>query len=484
MSEQNLRNKTIKGVGWSFTGSLLGQGITFLVGIVLARMLSPEEYGLIGIIMIFILISESIVNSGLSSALIRKQDVSDLDFDTVFTANLILSFIMYAVLFVCAPLVSIFFEMPQLTDLLRVMGIVVIINAMSLVPMTKLSKAVDFKRLTFCTIIGAVMSGMVGIGMAYAGFGVWALVGQQIAQQFFYTGVLWITTRWLPSLRFSTDSFKELWGFGWKLLVSGLINTVWNEIYKVVIGKCYTPATLGQYTQAHFYSDLFSRNMSNVIQRVSYPVLSKMQDDKERMKQAYRQVIKVTMLVTFVLMFGLAGCAKNFILVLIGEQWLPCVGYLQILCFSMALYPLHAINLNMLQVQGRSDLFLKLEIIKKCIGIIPLLLGIFISIYWMLLGSVVVGWFAYYLNAYYSGPYLQYSVWAQIKDFLPSMTLAIVMAVVVYFIGWLPLPAYALLPIQIVCGAIIIFGVCEAIHLEEYLQIKQIAMNIMKKKTL
>jgi O-antigen/teichoic acid export membrane protein len=391
---------------------------------------------------------------------------------------------MYAVLFACAPLISIFFEKPLLTNLLRVMGIIVIINALSLVPVTKLSRAVDFRTLTICSIIGAIMSGVVGISMAYTGFGVWALVGQQIAQQFFYTAVLWIATRWLPSIRFSTHSFKELWGFGWKLLVSGLINTVWNEVYKVVIGKCYTPATLGQYTQAHFYADLFSRNMSNVIQRVSYPVLSKMQDDRERMKQAYRQVIKVTMLVTFVLMFGLAGCAKSFILVLIGEQWLPCVEYLQILCFSMALYPLHAINLNMLQVQGRSDLFLKLEIIKKCIGIIPLLLGIFISIYWMLIGSVVMGWFAYYLNAYYSGPYLQYSVWAQIKDFLPSMTLALVMAVIVYFIGWLPLPVYALLPIQIVCGAVIVFGVCEVTKLDEYVQTKQIALNLLEKRTL
>lgn len=477
-----MRNTTIKGVGWSFTGSLLSQGITFLVGIVLARLLGPEEYGLIGIMMIFILISESIVNSGLSSALIRKKDASELDFDTVFVANLGLSFFMYAVLFIAAPFISLFFEKPQLTGLLRVIGIVVVINALSLVPLTKLNRAVDFKTQTFCSVIGAITSGIIGIGMAFAGFGVWALVGQQIAQQFFYTCVLWIATRWVPTIRFSFDRFKELWGFGWKLLVSGLINTTWNEIYKVVIGKCYSPATLGQYTQAHFYTDLFSRNLSNVIQRVSYPVLSKMQDEKDRMKNAYRQVIKVTMLVTFVLMFGLAGCAKNFIYVLIGEQWLPCVGYLQILCFSMALYPLHAINLNMLQVQGRSDLFLKLEIFKKCIGIIPLLLGIFIDIYWMLIGSVIVGWFAYYLNAYYSGPYLKYSVWDQVRDIMPSMLLAICMAAVVFLMGFLPLSPYALLPLQIITGAIIVCSVCELTRLNEYLQIKDIALGMLKIK--
>lgn len=482
MAEQGLRNTTIKGVGWSFTDSILSQGITFLVGIVLARLLSPEEYGLLGILMIFILVSETIVNSGLSSALIRKQDATETDFNTVFVTNLILSIVMYAALFVCAPFISQFFEKPQLTILLRVMGIIVIINALSLVPITKLTRLVDFKTIAICSFVAAVVSGIVGISMAYMGYGVWSLVGQQMSRQLTYTLALWIANRWLPKIQFSTASFTELWGFGWKLLVSSLINTTWNEIYKVVIGKCYSPATLGQYTQAHFYADIFSRNMTNVIQRVSYPVLSKMQNEKSRMREAYRQVIKVTMLVTFVFMFGLAGCAKNFIYVLIGEQWLPCVGYLQILCFSMALYPLHAINLNMLQVQGRSDLFLKLEIIKKCFGVIPLLLGIFIDIYWMLAGSVVVGWISYFLNAYYSGTYLQYDIWAQIKDISPTMFLSLAMAVVVYSIGLIPLTPYALLPIQIAVGAIIVISTCEIAKLDEYLQLKKIVSDLVLKR--
>ena len=481
MAEKSLRNTTVKGVGWSFTDSILSQGITFLVGVILARLLSPEEYGLLGILMIFILVSESIVNSGLSSALIRKQGATEEDFNTVFLTNLILSFVMYGVLFLCAPLISTFFEKPQLTSLLRVMGFIVIINAMGLVPLTKLTKNVNFKTITACSFSAAIVSGTVGITMAYMGCGVWSLIGQQMSRQLVNTLALWIANKWLPKLSFSVNSFKELWGFGWKLLVSSLIDTTWKEIYKVVIGKCYSPATLGQYTQAHFYTDLFSRNMTHVIQRVSYPVLSKIQDDRERLKQAYRQIIKVTMLVTFVFMFGLAGCAKNFIFVLIGEQWLPCVGYLQIICFSMSLYPLHAINLNMLQVQGRSDLFLRLEIIKKCVAVGPLLLGIFIDIYWMLIGSVLTGWFAYYLNAYYSGPYLNYSVLSQLKDILPSMLLALGMAVTVFFIGLLPLSPYALLPIQIITGAIIVFAVCELTKMEEYMQIKNIALGIIKK---
>ena len=482
MAENSLRNTTIKGVGWSFTDSILSQGTTFLVGIVLARLLSPEEYGLLGILMIFIVISESIVNSGLNSALIRKQDATETDYNTVFFTNLLLSFLMYGCLFVCAPFISQFFERPQLTILLRVLGVIVVFNALSIVPATKLTKKIDFKSITFCSFIGSIFAGIVGITMAYTGFGVWALVGQQMTKQLVYALALIIANKWLPQIQFSIRSFKELWGFGWKLLVSSLINNIWNEIYKVVIGKCYTPQTLGQFTQAQFYSNIFSQNLTGIVQRVSYPVLSKIQDEKERLKQAYRQVIKVTMLVTFVFMFGLAGCAKQFIYVLIGEQWLPCVGYLQILCFSMALYPLHAINLNMLQVEGRSDLFLKLEIIKKGIAVIPLLLGIYVGIYWMLIGSVVAGWVAYYLNAYYSGTYLNYSVWDQIKDIMPSMLLSLGMAVTVYLIGWLPVSPYILLPIQILAGAAIVFGVCEWSKLSEYMQIKDIALNVLKKK--
>ena len=481
MAEPSLKNTTVKGVGWSFTDSLLNQGITFLVGIVLARLLTPEEYGLLGILMIFIVVSDSIVNSGLSSALIRKNDASEKDYNTVFLTNLLLSFVMYGVLFLCAPLISRFFEQALLTPLLRVLGGVVVFNALSLVPYTKLTKKVDFKTITYCSFAGSVVSGIVGIGMALSSFGVWALVGQQISRSMLYSVALLIANKHLPKLQFCIESFKELWNFGWKLLVSGLINTVWDELYKFVIGKCYSPATLGQYTQAYTYSSIFSRNMSTIVQRVSYPVLSKLQDEKTRMKEAYRRVIKTTMLVTFVLMFGLAGCAKQFIYVIIGEQWLPCVGYLQILCFSMALYPLHALNLNMLQVQGRSDLFLKLEIIKKCIGAVPILLGIFIDIYWMLGGSVIVGWIAYYLNAYYSGPYLNYSIGAQIRDILPSMCLALGMAIIVWLAGLLPITPYVLLPIQILIGAAIVFCVCEWKRIDEYMELKQIVLGLLRK---
>jgi len=481
MAEESLKNKTVKGASWSFIDSIAGQGITFLVGLVLARLLTPEEYGLIGIITIFIAVFNSIVDSGFSNALIRKNDAKDIDYNTVFISNLVVSVMLFGVLFLCAPAISKFFDQPQLIPLLRVMGSIVIINAFAIIQRTIFVKKVDFKTQTKVSLISSIASGAVGIGMAVGGWGVWSLVGQQISRQFLNSAFLWLFSNWYPKLQFSFQSFKELFNFGWKLLVSGLIDTVWREIYQVVIGKWYAPATLGQYTRAQQFASICSSNLTTVVQRVSYPVLSSVQDDKERLKNGYKGIIKVTMLLTFTLMLGLAAVAKPMVLALIGEQWLPCVPFLQIICLQMMLYPLHSLNLNMLQVQGRSDLFLRLEIIKKIIAICPLLLGIYVNIYWMLAGSVVTGFISYYLNAYYSGPFLNYSIKEQVKDILPSFGVAITMAVPVFAMSFIPLNPFLLLPLQIVVGAVITIGICEVTKLPEYLEIKGIAMPIINK---
>ena len=481
MSEQSLKSKTVKGASWSFIDSIAGQGITFLVGLVLARLLTPEEYGLIGIITIFIAVFNSIVDSGFSNALIRKSNAKDIDYNTVFISNLVVSLILFGVLYLCAPVISRFFNQPQLIPLLRVMGSIVIINAFAIIQRTIFVKNVDFKTQTKVSLISSITSGTVGIGMAISGCGVWSLVGQQVSRQLLNSALLWFYSQWYPKLQFSFQSFKELFSFGWKLLVSGLIDTVWREIYQVVIGKWYSPATLGQYTRAHQFGSIFSSNLTTVVQRVSFPVLSSVQDDKERLKNAYKRIIKVTMLLTFTLMLGLAAVAKPMILALIGEQWLPCVPFLQIICLQMMLYPLHSLNLNMLQVQGRSDLFLRLEIIKKIIAIGPLLLGIFVSIYWMLWGSVVTGFIAYYLNAFYSGPFLNYSIKEQVKDILPSFCVSVVMAFPVFAMSFIPMNPFVLLPLQIVVGAFITVVICEAIKLPEYLELKGIVMPIINK---
>lgn len=477
----NLRNKTIKGVSWSFLDNIACQGITFIVGLILANKLTPEEYGLIGIITIFIAVFNSIVDSGFSNALIRKNDAKDIDFNTVFITNMVLSVILFFALFGAAPFIASFFNQPQLESLTRVMASIVIINALAIIQRTILVKRIDFKTQTKVSLISSITSGVIGIGMAFSGYGVWSLVGQQISRQLLNSLFLWIYSHWYPKLQFSWDSFKNLFGFGWKLLASGLIDTVWREIYQVVIGKCYSTATLGQYTRSYQFGSIFSNNLTSIVQRVSYPVLSTIQDDSVRLKEGYRRVIKVTMLVTFVLMLGLAAIAKPMIEVLIGDQWQLAAELLPIICFQMMLYPLHALNLNMLQVQGRSDLFLKLEIIKKCVAVIPILLGIFINIHWMLWGSVGTGLFAYYLNSYYSGRFLNYSMVAQVKDILPSFSVAVLMAVITYFVSWLSLPSIILLLLQLFIGGALTIILCECCHLEEYKEIKQIANPLFRK---
>ncbi|WP_148372659.1 lipopolysaccharide biosynthesis protein [Bacteroides bouchesdurhonensis] len=481
--KQSLKAKTVNGVGWSAIDTVANQGITFLVGLVLARLLSPDEYGLIGIIMIFIALFNVFIVSGFNSALIRKKDTSDKDYNTMFLFNIGVSIVLFVVLWLASPVIASFFKREELTALTRAMGVILLINAFSLVQVTILTKQINFRKQAKISLIASVTSGVLGIGMALAGYGVWSLVSQQISRQGLNAFLLWIWSKWRPDFTFSRTSFKYLWGYGWKLLCSSLLDTTWTQLYQVVIGKCYTPATLGQYSRAYQFSNIFSQNLTNIVQRVSYPVLSSIQDDLERLKEAYRRVIKTTMLVSFICMLGLAAIARPMVLVLIGEQWLPCVVMLQLLNFNMMLYPLHALNLNMLQVQGRSDLFLKIEIYKKIIAVGPILLGIFYNIHAMLIGSIFSSFIAYYLNAYYSRPFLKYSIWQQVRDILPSFGVAVAMAVPVYFLTYLPLPPLPILLIQLVVGAIIIFAICEAIKLPEYLELKNIALGALRKIT-
>jgi O-antigen/teichoic acid export membrane protein len=480
MSEPSLRNKTIKGTFWSAADAFLGQGITFVVGIVLARLLSPEEYGMIGICLIFTTILNGIVDSGFSNAIIRKKEATNEDYNTMFITNMVVSVVLYALLYFLAPLISSFFQM-ELTSIVRVIGLVLIINGLSLTQQTNLTKKIDFKTKTKASIVSAILSGVIGIGMAYAGFGVWALVAQLLSKQIVYTIALWILNRWMPNFHFSVESFKYMWGFGWKLLVSGLLNNIWNQLYQVVVGKFYNAATLGQYTRGREYANIFSANITSIVQRVTYPVLAEVQDEKERMVSAYRKVIKVTMFVTCVCMISLGAVAEPLIYCLIGEKWHQAATFLPLICISMSLYPLHAINLNMLQVQGRSDIFLYLEIVKKIIAIGPLCIGIFFDIYWMLIGSIVTGLICFFLNTYYTGKKLGYSSWKQLKDVAPSYGVALVIALAVYFLKYLPFNHWVILPLQIVVGVIVFFIVCETTKLSEYLEIKKIFLSLVYK---
>ena len=453
-----------------------------MVGLVLARLLTPSEYGIMAILTIFIAVSNSIVDSGFSNALIRKTDAKQVDYNTVFLFNLLVSGLLYVALFFAAPAISVFFKEPLLVEVMRVIGWVLVINALAIIPRTLFVKAVNFRTQTKVSLIASISSGVVGIGMALAGMGVWSLVGQQLSRQLLNTLFLWIYCKWRPAWEFSVQSFKELFGFGSKILLSGLLNTVFNEIYALVIGRCYTSAQLGQYTRANQFNQIFSSNLTTVIQRVSYPVLSSIQDEPERLREAYRKVIKSTMLISFACMLGLAAVAKPLIILLIGEKWLPAVGFLQIICFSGMLYPLHAINLNILQVKGRSDLLLKLEIVKKIIAVGPLVLGVLFSIEYMLWGSVFTSLIAYFLNSYYSADLIKYPTKEQIKDILPTFLASFVTATAMWSLTLLSLSHWLLLPLQCLLGIILAVFIYERLHLPEYVEVKQLAFSLFRKK--
>lgn len=468
MSETSLKDKTVKGVGWSAIDNVAQFAVSFIVSIVLARLLSPDDYGLLGLIAIFTAICTSIINGGFSYALIRKKDISDDDYNTAFVVNLVMSLFLYLVIFFCAPLIAMFFGRNELIALTRVSSLGMIIGALSLVQQTRLTKRIDFKTQTKITLIASITSGVIGVVMALLGHGVWALVAQGLASQSLRTVLLWFYNHWVPKIRFSKSSFNELFGFGWKLMASSVLDTVWKEMYQVVVGKFYSPATLGQYTRSKQFSQLFSSNLTSVIQRVTYPVLSDIQDDKTRMIAAYRRIIKTTMFITANSMFALGAISEPLLFCLIGPKWHEAATYLPLICISGSLYPLHAINLNMLQVQGRSDLFLGLEIVKKIIALGPLFVGAFVGIVPMLCVNLVTGMIAFFLNSYYSGKFLGYSSWMQLKDIAPSYGVATIIALPVWFLKYLPVSNWVILPLQVVVGLCVFIIICQKTKIQEY----------------
>jgi O-antigen/teichoic acid export membrane protein len=474
----SLKQKTVSGLLWSFIDNFSKLGLTFIIGIILARLLSPSEFGLIGMISIFIALSQSLVDSGFTQALIRKKECTQADYSTVFYFNLLVGFVLYLVLYLSAPSISRFFEEPQLNLIVKVIGLGIVINAFTIVQRARLTKEINFKLQTKISIIASVVSGTIGIVMAYSGYGVWSLVFKTLMGFFFSSVLLWIWNKWKPTLVFSKNSFKELFSFGYRLLLSGLIDTVYRNIYLLIIGKYFSAAELGFYTRADQFNNLPSSNITSVIQRVSYPILTEIQDDVPRLKIAYQKIIKSTMLISFVAMMIMAAVAKPLILSLIGEKWLPSVIYLQLLSFVGMLYPLHAINLNMLNVQGRSDLFLRLEIIKKILAIPVILMGILLGVKMMIVAMIFLSLIAYFLNSYYSGQLIGYSSLQQVKDIFPSFVLATFIGLVIYSLGiYLTLPNYVILITQLLAGGFLFFTLGELFKMKDYEYVKEIFVS-------
>ena len=481
MVEQGLKDKTVRGVGWSAIDNVAQYAVSFVVSVVLARLLTPDDYGLLGIIAIFTAICTALIDGGFTSALIRKKNATKEDYNTIFIINLVMSIFLYCVIFLCSPYIALFFGRGELILLTRVSSLGLIIGAFSLVQQTILTKRIDFKTQTKVTVIGSIVSGVVGIVMAVLGCGVWSLVAQNLVSQGLRTIMWCVFNKWIPRLNFSVDSFKDMFGFGWKIVASQLLNTLWGELLQVIVAKFYSPATLGQYTRAKHFSLLFSRNLTNVIQRVTYPVLSDIQDDKTRLFDAYRRIIKTTMFITAIGLFFIGVISEPLLYCLIGPKWHEAATYLPLICISSSLYPLHAINLNMLQVQGRSDLFLGLEIIKKIIALGPLFIGAFVGIMPMLYTNLLAGIISYFLNSYYSGKYIGYSSWMQLKDVAPSYGVAAIIALSVYFLKFLPISFWIVLPLQIIVGISVFIAVCKILHIVEYDETKTLYTPMLMK---
>lgn len=427
MAEQSLKDKTVKGGFWSGIEQFSTQFIQFVYTIILARLLSPDDYGVVALTLVFFNIAYVIIDSGFATALIRKPDRTEEDLSTCFYFNLGVALILYLVLFLCAPLIAGFYDKPILVSIIRVSGITLIIKSLYIVQNTQFQYRVDFKSITKVSLTAVIVSGCSGVFLAYKGFGVWSIVWQNIVQVSMTCLMMWVLSKWRPSRVFSKSSFNYLFGFGSKLMLSYLIGTVYENLYSLFIGKIYTSAQLGLYNRAETIGKLPSSNISTLIQRVTFPVLSLIQDDEDRLRMDFKRVLRFSVFIVFPLMMGLSAVASPLIRVLLTEKWDGSVLFLEIICFSLMMYPIHALNLNLLQIMGRSDLFLKLEIIKRAIGLVILLVTVPISIEVMCYGMVLSSVISVFINTYYSGKLLAVGPLDQLKDMFPIFVNATIM---------------------------------------------------------
>lgn len=477
----SLTQKTIKGISWSFLDKIVNQGTQFVIGIILAWLLSPAEYGLTAMLVIFLAIADTFIVTGFGEALMQKKDPTRLDYSTVFFTNFFTGILFYILFCFSAPAISRFFNEPILKDMLMVLGLSTIINSLGAVPRIPLLLKMDFKSLSVISVVSTAVSGIVAVTLASYGFGVWSLVWRTIIQSLLNTGLMMLAAKPQIQFAFSYTAFKEFFGFGSKLLFSRLIDELYLNIFNVLIGKLYSARDLGLYTRANGYKDLPSRIMNNAVMSVSYPALIAIKDDQERLKRAYIRMIRTTMYVSFTLMVCMAAAAENFILGLIGPKWADAIPYLRLLSFTGIFFTLRYLNLNLLIVKGRSDLYLKLEIITKLLSIPAILIGAFFGIKTMILGMIVASMMDFYFTSSWSGKFIQYSTRQQIKDIAPYFLFTIPLGLIVWLVGEIPFFApLVLLILQSIIGFVSAILLSEYFRLQPYLEIKGILMQKLK----
>ena len=477
-----MKNTTIKNFIWRFAERCGAQFVTFIVSIVLARLLAPEDYGTIALVTVFTTILQVFVDSGLGTALIQKKDADDLDFSSVFYFNFFVCIVLYIGMFLAAPIIAGFYGDSSLIPIIRVISLTIVISGVKGIQQSYVSRNMLFKRFFFATLGGTIFSAFLGIGLAYAGFGVWAIVAQQLSNTAIDTLILWITVKWRPKKMFSWNRLKGLLSFGWKLLVSSLLDTVYNNLRNLIIGKFYSSADLAYYNQGDKFPKIIVTNINSSIDSVLLPTLANEQEHIDRVKSMTRRAIKTSTFIMAPLMMGLAFCATSIVKIVLTDKWLPCVPYLQIFCVTYMFWPIHTANLNAIKAMGRSDYFLKLEIAKKAIGLILLLstmrFGVMVMAYSLLISSIT----SQIINSWPNKKLLGYGYFEQLRDILPSVLIALFMGGCVNLVKLLGFSDFLMILVQVPLGAFIYVGLSALFHLEAYAYLKSVFLSIVGKK--
>lgn len=477
------KSTVISSLFWKFMERAGVQVMQFVVSIVLARLLAPEEFGLIAMVMIVIAIADVFVQSGLGIALIRKKEVDDLDFSSVFYASLTIAATAYTIVFISAPFISEFFGQSGLTPVIRVLTLTLFIGVFNSIQNAYVARHMMFKKLFIRGLCATIPSGALGIFLAYQGFGIWALVVQQLSNASFSVLAMWFTVPWRPHLQFSWERLKDLFSFGWKLLVSALIDNIYDKIRAVVIGKMFSSSALAFNDRGDHFPRLLITNINSSISAVLLPSLSAYQDDKPQLKKMARRSIVTSSFVLVPMMTGLAMLAQPLVLILLGEKWLPCVPFIQAYCFTYALYPIHTSNLSAIQAMGRSDIFLKLEIIKKTYGL-ALIVGsyfYFKTPIGLAYGAMVSAVISTFVNASPNKKLMGYSYFEQLKDIFPSFILAAIMAAGMYGFSLIQMNLYLSFGLQIILGMVIYLSLAKILHLECFEYIIKTIFELRKK---
>ena len=462
------RQRVLSNLIWRFMERCGAQLVSFAVTVVLARLIEPEVFGLVATVTIVTSILMVFADSGMGNALIQKKDPDDLDFSSVFYFNIVFCLLLYIALYFTSPMLAKLYKEPSLTPILRVLGLTVVVAGVKNVQQAYVSKTLQFKRFFFATLGGTLLSGAVGIAMALMGYGIWALVAKELVNVTVNTAILWLTVGWKPKFMFSLKRLGALLSFGWKLLVSALLDTVYNKLRQIIIGIKYTSADLAFYERGNSLPNLVVENINSSIDSVLLPVLSDEQDSKEQVRRMTRRAIKVSSYIMMPMMIGLAVCAEPLVRLLLTEKWLPCVPYLRVFALTYAFYPVHTANLNAIKAMGRSDLFLILEIIKKALGLVLLVMTVKLGAYAMAVSLFVMTLICQFINAWPNRKLLDYPFISQLRDLMPALLLSVLMGACVYPISLLNLSDWLTLPLQVLVGVLVYVAVSAVFKVESF----------------